>query len=66
MNGRQCARLEPNEKKFVLKKCRQGMKYSCVLVIMTASGVYNGKLLAEVCCQDKKTQKNPGNFLISV
>lgn len=35
VNGRMYARLAANKTNITLKKCKSGMKYTCVVVVMT-------------------------------
>ena len=48
VNGRLYARIAPTERTFVLRKCRPGTKYSCVLTILTSPEGFDGKRFVEV------------------
>ena len=42
VNGRVFARLTANKTNITLKKCRSGMKYTCVVVAMTCPEILDG------------------------
>lgn len=42
VNGRVYARLAANKTRITLKKCKSGMKYTCVIVVMTSPDKSDG------------------------